>query len=174
MPRLTKEMYWLAQDIFCRYVAQCELAPKGDIKQIAQTCIALTSEFFAAFESTQQALSKSEQRALARDLPNALSQALVNESSEVAKALSMKGKRQEPEEEEESEEERKDPLPVGDGKTGGGPMPKAWTNKPQELPAKAPAPLPSTKGKKSSPAPGAPGDAPKAPPARKVVKRRAK
>src|SRR6478752_4206452 len=76
MPRLTKEMYWLAQDIFCRYVAQCELAPKGDIKQIAQTCIALTSEFFAAFESTQQALSKSEQRALARDLPNALSQAL--------------------------------------------------------------------------------------------------
>jgi hypothetical protein len=164
MARLTKEMYWLAQDIFCRYVVRCDLAPKGNIQQVAQTCIALTSEFFSAFESTQSALSKTEQRTLARDLPKALSEALVNESSEVAKALSMEGKRQDPEEEEESEE----PLPVGDGKTGGGPMPKAWTGKPQELPAKAPTPLPTSDKRQDK----TPGEAPKAPPAKKVGRRK--
>jgi hypothetical protein len=168
MARLTKEMYWLAQDIFCRYVVRCDLAPKGDIQQVAQTCIALTSEFFSAFEATQSALSKTEQRTLARDLPKALSEALVNESSEIAKALSMKGKRQGTEEEVEGEEESEGPLPVGDGKTGGGPMPKAWTGKPQELPAKAPTHLPTSNKRQDQ----TPGEPPKAPPAKKVGRRK--
>lgn len=60
MPRLTKDMYYLAQDIFCRYVAQEKLNPPGDIHQVAQTCIALTHEFFVAFEATQEELAKLE------------------------------------------------------------------------------------------------------------------
>jgi hypothetical protein len=85
MPQLTKEMYWLAQDIYCRYVVKENLSPKGDIHQIAQTCIALTSEFFAAFEATQEQLRKVDAKALARELPRANS--LVVESSAIAQAL---------------------------------------------------------------------------------------
>jgi hypothetical protein len=38
---------WLAQDIYCRFVASEGLTPKGAIQQIAQTCITLSIEFFA-------------------------------------------------------------------------------------------------------------------------------
>ena len=54
MAKVTDEMFWLAQDIYCRHVA-ATLAPKDDVQQVAQTCSALASEFFAAHEATQGA-----------------------------------------------------------------------------------------------------------------------
>jgi hypothetical protein len=72
MAKLTDEMYWLAQDIYCRFVVTQNLQPEGEIQQVAQTCIALSSEFFAAFEATQDASQEAERKALAHELANAL------------------------------------------------------------------------------------------------------
>jgi hypothetical protein len=71
MTKLTDEVSWLAQDIYCRHVA-ATLAPKGDVQQVAQTCIALASEFFAAIEATHEASQEAERQALAHELANAL------------------------------------------------------------------------------------------------------
>jgi hypothetical protein len=68
MAKLTDEVFWLGQDIFCRYVAQEGLQPKGDVQEVAQRCIALASEFFAVHEATQEELAKAEHEILARIL----------------------------------------------------------------------------------------------------------
>jgi hypothetical protein len=85
MTKLTDEVSWLAQDIYCRHVA-ATLAPKGDVQQVAQTCIALASEFFAAIEATHEASQEAERQALAHELANALLVELRNASPNGAPA----------------------------------------------------------------------------------------
>jgi hypothetical protein len=80
MSKLTDPVSWLGQDVFCRYVAQEGLQPKGDVQEIARRCIALASEFFAAQEATQEELEKSERQELAHELANALLVELRNAS----------------------------------------------------------------------------------------------
>jgi hypothetical protein len=79
MAKLTDEVLWLAQDIYCRHVA-ATLAPKGDVQQVAQACIALSSEFFAAYEANQGVSQEAERKELAHELASALMIELRNAS----------------------------------------------------------------------------------------------
>jgi hypothetical protein len=79
MAKLTDEVLWLAQDIYCRHVAAA-LAPKGDVQQVAQASIALSSEFFAAYEATQSVSQETERKELAHELASALLVELGNAS----------------------------------------------------------------------------------------------
>jgi hypothetical protein len=63
----------------CRHVA-ATLAPKGDVQQVAKACIALSSEFFAAYEATQSVSQETERKELAHELANALLVELRNAS----------------------------------------------------------------------------------------------
>jgi hypothetical protein len=54
MAKLTYEVLRLAQDVYCHYVANEKLQPESDIQQVAQSCIALSSEFFAAYEALRR------------------------------------------------------------------------------------------------------------------------
>jgi hypothetical protein len=56
------------------------VAPKGDVQQVAQTCIALSEQFFAAYEATQGASQEAEREELAQELANALLVELRNAS----------------------------------------------------------------------------------------------
>jgi hypothetical protein len=67
MAKLTDEMFWLAQDIYCRFVVAQGLQPKGEIQQVAQRCMTLASDFFAAHESTQEASQEAERKELAQE-----------------------------------------------------------------------------------------------------------
>jgi hypothetical protein len=133
MAKLPDEVSWLGQDIFCRYVAQEGLQPKGDVQEIAQSCLALASEFFRSFEATQEELEKTERQELAHQLASALLLEL--------RGASINGSA--------STEAPEAPT-----------LPKAWAEKPQEPQV---MPLPRSKAKMKAPAPKAPGEGPEAP-----------
>jgi hypothetical protein len=143
MAKLTDEVLFLAQDIYCRHVA-ATLAPKGDVQQVAQTCIALSSEFFAAYEGTHGVSQQAERQELAHELANALLVELRNASPNGSAS---------------TEEAPKEPAEA--------PMPKTWAPK-----GKMKAPAPQAPGEApGAPAEAIRAPLP-APPARKAARRK--
>jgi hypothetical protein len=78
MVKVTNEASWLGQDLYCRFLANESLTPKGEPREIARTCIALASEYFAVLELDEEATKETERKAQARALADALMVELRN------------------------------------------------------------------------------------------------